>query len=121
VYTGQQALELGLIDRIGTLSDALTYIAGEAKVTDYEVRVEPQPKNFLEAIFADLGGEKDEGVDIELTSPVAHANPLLEAALPLLSGLDPARTKAIRAALLQLDMLGRERVLLSMPVFVFDR
>ena len=121
VYTGQQALELGLIDRIGTLADALTYIAGEAKVTDYEVRVEPQPKNFLEAIFADLGGEKDEGVDIEFTSPVAHTNPLLEAALPLLSGLDPARTKAIRAALLQLDMLGRERVLLSMPVFVFDR
>lgn len=121
VYTGQQALELGLVDRIGTLADALTYIAGEAKVADYEVRVEPQPKNFLEAIFADLGGEKDEGVDIELTSPVAHSNSLLEAALPLLSGLDPARTKAIRAALLQLDMLGRERVLLSMPVFVFDR
>jgi len=121
VYTGQQALELGLVDRIGSLSDALAHIAGEAKISDYEVRVEPQPKNFLEVIFEDLGGDREEGVDIELTSPAARTSPLLEATLPLLAGLDPARTSAIRAALVQLDMLGRERVLLAMPVFVFER
>ncbi len=121
VYTGQQALELGLVDRIGTLSDALAHVAGEAKLTDYEVRIEPQPKNFLEVLFEDIGGEREEGVDIELASPAVRTSPLLEAALPLLTGLDPARTKAIRAALVQLDMLGRERVLLAMPVFVFER
>src|SRR5205085_4145641 len=38
VYTGKQALELGLVDRIGTLEDAIQYVAKEAKVSGYEVR-----------------------------------------------------------------------------------
>src|SRR5262249_42540420 len=39
VYTGRQALDLGLVDKIGTLNDAIKYVAGEAKVKDYDVRV----------------------------------------------------------------------------------
>jgi protease-4 len=120
VYTGQQALELGLIDKIGTLADALAYAASEAKVSDYEVRVEPQPKNFLELLFEDLGGKREEGVDISL-APAIRRSPLFEAALPLLEGLDPGRARAIRAALAQLEAFRRERVMLVMPVFVFGK
>src|SRR6185503_1397081 len=32
VYTGKQALELGLIDKIGTLQDAIAFVAKEAKL-----------------------------------------------------------------------------------------
>src|SRR5205823_586218 len=39
VYTGRQALELGLVDKIGTLRDAIDHVAAEAKLSDYEVRV----------------------------------------------------------------------------------
>ena len=33
VYTGQQALELGLVDQIGTLHDAIEHVAAEAKLS----------------------------------------------------------------------------------------
>ena len=33
VYTGRQGLELGLVDRIGTLQDAINYAAEQAKIT----------------------------------------------------------------------------------------
>src|SRR5207253_10849894 len=35
VYTGKQALELGLVDKIGTLEDAIRHVAREAKLSDY--------------------------------------------------------------------------------------
>ena len=42
VYTGKQALELGLVDRLGTLHDAIAFVAEQAKLTDYDVRVIPK-------------------------------------------------------------------------------
>ena len=48
-------------------------------------------------------------------------NPLLEAALPLLQNLDPARVTAVRHALLQLIILQHEGVTLSMPVMTFSK
>ena len=59
MYTGRQALDLGLVDRIGTLADACAFAAEQAKVTDYDVRVVPEPKNFMEQILAELMGEGD--------------------------------------------------------------
>ena len=45
VFTGKQALELGLVDRIGGLGDAIAYVAGQAKLTgDYDVRIVPPPR-----------------------------------------------------------------------------
>ena len=65
VYTGKQALELGLVDRLGTLHDAIKYVAEQAKLTDYELRVIPKPKNFLEQLMED-GSDNDgrKGLDI---------------------------------------------------------
>ena len=59
VYTGRQALELGLVDKIGTLQDAIHHVAEKAKLKDYEVRVVPEPKNFLELLVEELSGEQD--------------------------------------------------------------
>src|SRR5581483_9881170 len=56
VYTGRQALDLGLVDKIGTLDDAIKYVAEQAKLTDYETRVVPEPKNFIEQIMEELTG-----------------------------------------------------------------
>jgi protease IV len=52
VFTGKQALELGLVDKIGTLLDAIQYVAAQAKLSDYDVRVVPEPKNFIEQTTA---------------------------------------------------------------------
>ena len=44
VFTGKQALDLGLVNRIGGLGDAIAYVAGEAKLKDFEVRTVPAPR-----------------------------------------------------------------------------
>ena len=41
VFTGRQALDLGLVDRIGTLHDAIAFAADQASVKDYDVRTVP--------------------------------------------------------------------------------
>ena len=118
VYTGQQALELGLVDKIGTLEDAIRYSAEKAKTKDYEVRVYPEPKNFVEALTEAMSdGDRDFN---HLTVPTSSITParavsLLDIALPYLKGLDCQRLTTVKAALRQLDLLQQERVMLVMP------
>lgn len=117
VYTGRQALELGLVDRLGTLQDALDHIAKEAKLTDYEVRAVPEPKNFLDELLKELSGEEDESSRFGLLTRVGGDRQLslVELALPHLRGLDPARVKAITSALRNLQLLQRDGAVLLMP------
>lgn len=61
VFTGKQALDLGLVDKLGGIEDAITHVARAAKIEDYEVRVLPKPKTFVEQLFSDLGGEEEKG------------------------------------------------------------
>ncbi len=116
VYTGKQALELGLVDRIGTLEDAIQYIAKEAKLTDYDVRVVPQPKNFLETLLEELTGEKEEGKGLDARVPS-----LLDLAMPYLKHLDPQRLAAVKQALWRLELIRKEGVVLMMPEFILGR
>jgi protease-4 len=114
VFTGQQALELGLVDRIGSLQDAIEYAAGEAKVTDYEVRVIPEPKNFIEQILEEATGGKNEPNRL-VRMVRGEQMSLVDLAMPYLRGLDPHRVSAVARALRQLQMLQQEGVLLLMP------
>jgi protease-4 len=112
VYTGKQALELGLVDRLGTLSDAVAFAADLAKLKDYGVRVVPEPKNFLEQLSERVSGDKNEPGRI--SNPMAE-NSLYQLAVPYLQNLDPQRIAAVASALRRLDMLQREGIVLSMP------
>ena len=60
VYTGRQALDLGLVDRIGTLNDAINQAAEQAKIEKYEIRVVPEPKSFLQTLLGSAMGEEDD-------------------------------------------------------------
>jgi protease IV len=118
VFTGQQALELGLVDKIGTLEDAVAHVAQQAKIKDYDVRVYPEPKNFMEVLLEDLSdGDRDPNhlavAGLVPVSPPAAS--ILDLALPYLKGLDPKRLEAVKAALRQLDLLQQERAALVMP------
>lgn len=115
VYTGQQALELGLVDKIGGLNDAIAFAADKANLPPgYDVRVVPRPKNFMEMLMGDLTGAKDDGQHLSIRQ--TKVSPLLETALPLLEGVDSARVTAIKHALLQLMVLQKERASLTMPI-----
>ncbi len=120
VFTGKQALELGLVDRIGTLQDAIQYVAGEAKISDYETRIVPEPKNFLEQIIEEaLGGKQESNRLVSIAK--GQQMTLVELAMPYLRGLDPHRVDAIIRALKQLQMLQEEGVLLMMPEVLIGR
>ena len=110
VYTGKQALELGLVDRLGTLHDAIAFVAEQAKITDYDVRVIPKPKSFLEQLLEDgADNEPRKGLD------VVHRPTLLDLAQPFLRSLDPSRAGLVRMALGRLELIHREGAVLMMP------
>jgi protease-4 len=81
VYTGRQALGLGLVDRLGTEEDALACASRLAKVKDYKIRRMPTPKDPFEDILNKWSGkeaksqiEKNLGV---LYAPVQTASQAL--------------------------------------------
>ena len=123
VYTGQQALELGLIDRIGGLSDAVEFAAGEAGLEKgkYEVRVIPKVKNFAEQLISELSGDTDDDDGKILTAPgISRTTAIWEAAVPMLDKLQPGRAASLRRALIQLEVLQQESISLAMPELMFD-
>ena len=98
------------MDRLGTLHDAVKFVADQAKLGDYDVRVIPKPKSFLEQLLEDgADNEPRKGLDV-LQQPS-----LLELAQPYLRSLDPYRGGLVRMALGRLELLNREGVVLMMP------
>ncbi|MBR4756351.1 MAG: signal peptide peptidase SppA [Bacteroidales bacterium] len=67
VWTGSDALNIGLVDEIGTLEDAIAYAAsmgGEPEMTEWDVVGYPKPLSMMEQILAQLGkgGSTEEAV-----------------------------------------------------------
>lgn len=119
VYTGKQALDLGLVDKLGTLDDAVAYAAEQAKLKagDYELRVVPEPKNFIEQLLEDVEGSKDTSKHVQLAAGV-RSSQWLSSALPYLDQLDPTRVRAVLATLRQLEIIRAEGAALVAPGFV---
>jgi protease-4 len=118
VYTGKQALDLGLVDRIGGLNEALDFAAKRASIGNYEIKIIPEPKDFLTELVESLSGKETRPSDIEVTGGtqrIDFRSPLYQSALPLLSQLDPRRCAAFRQALGRLELIRREGVALMMP------
>lgn len=118
VYTGKQALELGLIDKIGTLQDAITFVAAKANVKDYDIRVVPEPKNFLEQLIEESSGGKDDPHTLDAS---ARGTSLVELAMPYLKQLDPQRIAAVKQALGRLQLIQQEGAVLMMPELILPR
>lgn len=55
VWSGQQALENGLVDKIGGVEAAVAMVRQRAKIVgDLEVRHVPEPGNFTDSLFSSL-------------------------------------------------------------------
>ncbi len=61
VWAGAEALEIGLVDEIGTLEDAITYAAfcidGVSSLDDVKVEAYPKPMTALESLLETLMGD----------------------------------------------------------------
>ncbi len=77
VYTGTRALELGLVDEIGGLGDAIDFAAKKAGIDAGSARLVPEPKSAIEGLFAQP--EKPE--EGEIIQMGRHVSPLNEAVI----------------------------------------
>ena len=55
-----------MIGKIGTLDDAIVHVAGQAGLSDYDVRVVPRAKDFLEVLMQQSGDHEADrkGLDV---------------------------------------------------------
>lgn len=63
VWTGSDALKIGLVDEIGTLSDAVRYAAacaGDDDIDSWNVESLPRPLTTLELIMESISGSSEE-------------------------------------------------------------
>ncbi|OHB63062.1 MAG: hypothetical protein A2Y77_08090 [Planctomycetes bacterium RBG_13_62_9] len=122
VYTGKQALDLGLIDQIGGLQQAVQYAAEKVSLKDYDVRVVPEPKDFVTQLIEELSGEGERPTDITLPhvetqdfASLLAAHPTVVPLLNLLQKAEPQRARALRQALQRIELIRQESVILMMP------
>lgn len=63
VWTGAEALEIGLVDQIGTIEDALNYavmsIEGVTGLKDVQIVEYPKPLSTMDMLLEELTGPKD--------------------------------------------------------------
>ena len=117
VYTGRQALGIGLVDKIGGLTEALEYVAKKTDLGEkYEVYSFPQPKDVFEELIAELTGQETED-EFEVSVRLDPTrDPLLHALLPLVGQLAPEQASRIMGDMRNLLTLSRERVGCFMPL-----
>lgn len=81
VYTGTRALELGLVDEIGGLGNAIDYAAKKANLDAGSARLVPEPKSAIEGLFAQPE-KPEEGEIVQMGSQIS---PIREAVMGSLS------------------------------------
>lgn len=118
VFTGSQALELGLVDELGSFDDAVAKAAELASVGDYELRVLPKTKSFFDILREGMGGEETDRVSARIASAgdlFSSGSPLMDAVLPVLRSLDPQRAKVLIQGLSRLQLMHDGQILLMTP------
>jgi len=116
VYTGKQALDLGLVDRIGGLEQAVEYAAAKASLDDYEVRVIPEPQDFITMLLDEYSGQGERASDISVgAASLLAEHPTLAGLVDLLQKTEPQRARALLAALQRVELIRTEGVVLMMP------
>ena len=54
VWTGTQALKIGLVDRLGNINDAIASAAKKANIKNYKLVAYPEQKSFLNQLSSDV-------------------------------------------------------------------
>jgi protease-4 len=54
VWTGEQAIKIGLVDRLGDINDAIASAAKKANITDYKVVGYPEQKSLFKSFGSDI-------------------------------------------------------------------
>ena len=110
IYTGEMAVKLKLVDKLGTLEDAIAHaeqLAGIKAGEKTERMILPKPTSPFEALFGPLGGAKAEAQGSQ-------------ALIKSLSAISPELAKTFSAASI-LQLIEKERRLTVMPYHLIIR
>ncbi|MCA9243369.1 MAG: signal peptide peptidase SppA [Phycisphaerales bacterium] len=136
VFTGQQALERGLVDRIGGLIDAIEFAANRAGETDYDVVTLPKQDEFAEIFAALSGQDREDEYDIGATGPATlfrASTPAFNNALsaylgdaaglvsPAIRQLAPDQYDVFMSGLQNMAILNSEKAGCFMPFYMSVR
>jgi protease-4 len=113
VFTGAQALELGLIDQIGGLDDAVKFAASRAGLSDYELRIIPEPPTIFDLFMQHDPDQETTQLAVSIGSWVQ--DPVAEAMIAAVAKIDPPRARAVAELLRGLELIGREKAAVFMP------
>ena len=95
VWTGSDAIGIGLVDEIGTLQDAILYassLAGYQSEKEYKVIGYPRPLTTMEQIMESLNGSKDDGLTAALKGTAFEG---IATAVKSLKANEPAKAYAL--------------------------
>jgi protease-4 len=62
IWSGRKAVEIGLVDKLGTLEDAIASAASLAGIQEYRIKEYPVFQNPLQKMFSDLMDQNSSGV-----------------------------------------------------------
>ncbi len=118
VYSGKDALEIGLVDELGGLQQAINYAAKEAKLVKPEVKLLPEPKGGLEGLFHQPDAEDDDEIIRASVAPDAAVKirAMLKNTGVLETLPEPARA-AISRLTSRMAAFRKSQVLLLAPDF----
>jgi len=92
VWSGRQAMKVGLVDEMGGLQDAIRYAAKRAKIEDdYRVDAPLEPRSPLERVLRLVGGGEDHGISESRIGPGAELRGQFERLLGTIQALNDPR------------------------------
>jgi protease-4 len=114
IFLAKQAKELGMVDEIGGVQNAIAYAANKAGLKDgqFDVRLLPQPRSLADMILGAGGGETETPIrpkiDVRIDGEVGL----------LLKSLDPTARKLLGQQLHMIQILQQRPVALVAPFVV---
>ena len=74
VWTGEQAIQLGLVDQLGNLNDAIAEAAKLAELDKYSTDAYPAPADFMQQLFNE---KKESYFDAQMKASLGEFYPML--------------------------------------------
>ncbi|MGJ8725210.1 MAG: signal peptide peptidase SppA [Roseibacillus sp.] len=116
VYSGRDALRVGLVDEMGGLTDAIAKAAELAELDEANPMMFPEPKSAFDSLFQqESGPTNDHFISMEAAEKPKGLLDLWMAEVPVLGLLPRDKRMAVKGSLRQLEAMQEDRIQLIAP------
>ncbi len=117
VYTGNDALKIGLVDKIGGLRDALNEVVEKEKLEKHKIVLFPKETKLIDLLSKELQ-KKDDDEYLYLSTkstPSLMNQDILQTYIQTLQKVDPTLGDTLKVFIKNLELMQKERVILISP------